>query len=60
VDRELMLEMQFRNGDPTARDFVRGLLISCEFRDGFYRCNSNYRVKEQLVGRVLGREVHGD
>ncbi len=55
-----MLEMQFRNGDPTARDFVRGLLLSCEFRDGFYRCNSNYRVKEQLVGCVLGREVHGD
>jgi phycobilisome rod-core linker protein len=60
VDREPMLEMQFRNGDLTARDFVRGLLLSRKFRDGFYRCNSNYRVVEQIVGRVLGREVHGD
>ena len=60
VDREPMLEMQFRNGDITARDFVRGLLLSRKFREGFYRCNSNYRVVEQIVGRVLGRDVHGD
>lgn len=60
VDREPMLEMQLRNGDITTRDFVRGLLLSRKFREGFYRCNSNYRVVEQLVGRVLGREVHGD
>ncbi|MFM2080275.1 MAG: hypothetical protein RLZZ124_1218 [Cyanobacteriota bacterium] len=60
VDREPMLEMQLRNGDITVREFVRGLLLSRKFREGFYRCNSNYRVVEQLVGRVLGREVHGD
>jgi phycobilisome rod-core linker protein len=60
VDREPMLEMQLRNGDITVRDFVRGLLLSRKFREGFYRCNSNYRVVEQVVGRVLGREVHGD
>ncbi|MBD1192760.1 phycobilisome rod-core linker polypeptide [Vulcanococcus sp. Clear-D1] len=60
VDREPMLEMQFRNGDLTAREFVRGLLLSRKFREGFYRCNSNYQVVEQIVGRVLGRDVHGD
>ena len=60
VDREPMLEMQLRNGDITVRDFVRGLLLSRKFREGFYRCNSNYRVVEQVVGRVLGREVNGD
>jgi phycobilisome rod-core linker protein len=60
VDREPALESQFRNGDLTARDFVRGLLLSRKFRDGFYRCNSNYRVVEQIVGRVLGRDVYGD
>ena len=60
VDREPMLEMQLRNGDISTRDFVRGLLLSRKFREGFYRCNSNYRVVEQIVGRVLGREVHGD
>ena len=60
VDREPMLEMQLRNGDISVREFVRGLLLSRKFREGFYRCNSNYRVVEQVVGRVLGREVHGD
>ena len=60
VDREPMLEMQLRNADITVRDFVRGLLLSRKFREGFYRCNSNYRVVEQIVGRVLGREIHGD
>ena len=60
VDREPMLEMQLRNSDITVRDFVRGLLLSRKFREGFYRCNSNYRVVEQVVGRVLGREVNGD
>ncbi|MEN9495126.1 MAG: phycobilisome Linker polypeptide [Synechococcaceae bacterium WB4_1_0192] len=60
VDREPMLEMQLRNSDITVRDFVRGLLLSRKFREGFYRCNSNYRVVEQVVGRVLGRQVHGD
>lgn len=60
ADREPMLEMQLRNGDITTRDFIRGLLLSRKFREGFYRCNSNYRVVEQLVGRVLGRDVHGD
>jgi phycobilisome rod-core linker protein len=60
VDREPMLESQLRNGDITVRDFVRGLLLSRKFQQGFYQCNSNYRVVEQLVGRVLGREVNGD
>jgi phycobilisome rod-core linker protein len=60
VDREPMLEMQLRNGAINTRDFVRGLLLSRKFREGFYRCNSNYRVVEQVVGRVLGRPVHGE
>ena len=60
VDREPMLEMQLRNGDINTREFVRGLLLSRKFREGFYRCNSNYQVVEQIVGRVLGRDVHGD
>ena len=60
VDREPMLEMQLRNGDINTREFIRGLLLSRKFREGFYRCNSNYQVVEQIVGRVLGRDVHGD
>ncbi len=60
ADREPVLESQLRSGQITARDFVRGLLLSAKFRNDFYRCNSNYRVVDQIVGRVLGRSVHGD
>jgi phycobilisome rod-core linker protein len=60
VDRDPALESQLRNGQITMRDFVRGLLLSRKFRDDFYRCNSNYRMVEQMVNRVLGRPVHGN
>ena len=60
VDRDPALESQLRNGQITMRDFVRGLLLSQKFRDDFYRCNSNYRMVEQVVNRVLGRPVHGN
>ncbi|MEB3235459.1 MAG: phycobilisome rod-core linker polypeptide [Cyanobacteriota bacterium] len=59
VDRDAVLESQLRSGQITTRDFVRGLLKSEKFRNDFYRCNSNYRMVEQVVGRVLGRPVHG-
>ncbi len=60
VDREPVLESQLRRGQITIRDFIRGLLLSRRFREGFYDCNSNYRMVEQLVGRVLGRPVYGE
>jgi phycobilisome rod-core linker protein len=60
VDRDPVLEMRLRSGQITMRDFIRGLLLSEKFRNDFYRCNSNYRVVEQLVGRVLGRPVYGE
>ncbi|MFN5194800.1 MAG: phycobilisome rod-core linker polypeptide [Cyanobacteriota bacterium] len=60
VDREPVLESRLRSGQITMRDFVRGLLNSAKFRNDFYRCNSNYQVVDQIVGRVLGRQVHGD
>jgi phycobilisome rod-core linker protein len=60
VDREVVLESQLRTGQISTRQFIRGLLLSDKFRNDFYRCNSNYRVVEQVVGRVLGRPVHGN
>jgi len=60
ADRDLVLESQLRSGKITVREFVRHLLRSDKFRNDFYRCNSNYRVVEQVVGRVLGRPVHGE
>ncbi|MCP9835066.1 MULTISPECIES: phycobilisome rod-core linker polypeptide [unclassified Cyanobium] len=59
VDRDPALESQLRNGQISVRDFVRSLLLSAKFRNDFYRCNSNYRMVDQIVGRVLGRQVHG-
>lgn len=59
VDRDAVLESQLRSGQISTRDFIRALLKSDKFRRDFYRCNSNYRVVEQVVGRVLGRPVHG-
>ncbi len=59
VDRDAVLESQLRSGQISTRDFIRQLLLSNKFQRDFYRCNSNYRVVEQVVGRVLGRPVHG-
>jgi phycobilisome rod-core linker protein len=59
VDREPVLESRLRSGQISVREFVRGLLHSSKFRNDFYRCNSNTRMVDQLVGRVLGRPVHG-
>ncbi len=60
VDRDPVLEMRLRSGQISVRGFIRGLLLSDKFRNDFYRCNSNYRVVEQIVGRVLGRPVYGE
>lgn len=60
VDRDPALEMRLRSGQITVRDFVRELLLSDKFRQDFYRCNSNYRIVDQIVGRALGRSVHGN
>jgi phycobilisome rod-core linker protein len=60
VDRDPVLESRLRNGQISSREFVRGLLHSRKFRNDFYRCNSNYQMVDQIVGRVLGRPVHGD
>ena len=59
-DREPFLESQLRSGNITARDFIRGLLLSERFQQGYCQCSSNYRMVDQVVGRVLGRPVHGD
>lgn len=60
ADRERFLESQLRNGQITVRDFVRGLVLSNTFRKSFYELNSNYRFVEQVVERVLGREVYNE
>lgn len=60
VDRQVNLESQLRNGQITVRDFIRGLLLSNTFYNSFYSKNSNYRFVEQVVQRVLGRDVYSE
>ena len=59
-DRDIYLESQLRSGYITMRDFVRGLLLSERFQQGYFQCSSNYRMVDQVVGRVLGRSVSGE
>lgn len=59
-DRDPCLESQFRSGGITMRDFVRQLLLSERFQQSYYQCSSNYRMVDQVIGRVLGRSVHND
>lgn len=60
VDREPYLESQYLNGAITAKDFIRGLLLSDRFISDYYQCNSNYRMIDQVIGRVLGRQVYSN
>lgn len=57
-DREIALESQLRNRQITARDFIRGLLLSNTFVDSFYNKNNNYRFVEHCIEKVLGRRVY--
>ncbi|EAQ68488.1 phycobilisome rod-core linker polypeptide CpcG2 (Lrc) [Synechococcus sp. RS9909] len=59
VDRQPMLEMKLRDGGITVRDFMRGLLTSQRFRDGYLHTNSNNRLVDHLISKALGRQPHG-
>lgn len=56
--RQVALESQVKNRAITVRDFIRGLAKS----EGFYRLvvetNSNYRVVELCLKRILGRSPY--
>ena len=58
--RQRFLESQLKSNQMTAREFVRGLLLSDSFRRLNYDVNNNYCFVRLCVGRVLGREVHND
>lgn len=58
ITRQPSLESQLKNRAITVRDFIRGIAKS----DAFYRLvvepNSNYRVVELTLKRILGREPY--
>ena len=55
VDLDPLLEFWLGNNKIIARDCILSLLLSQRFREDLNRCNSNYRVVDQIVGCVLGR-----
>lgn len=53
--RQLNLESQLKNRAITVRDFIRGLAKSEAYRRLVVETNSNYRVVEVTLKRLLGR-----
>ncbi|NJN88733.1 MAG: phycobilisome rod-core linker polypeptide CpcG2 [Leptolyngbyaceae cyanobacterium SL_7_1] len=56
--RQTDLESQLKNRSITVRDFVRGLAKSDVFRTLVVETNSNYRVVELCLKRLLGRSPY--
>lgn len=53
--RQKFLESQLRNRAINVRDFIRGLTKSDVFRTQIVEVNSNYRLVDLILQRVLGR-----
>ncbi len=53
--RQVTLETQLKNRSITVRDFVRGLAKSEVYRKLVVETNSNYRIVELTLKRLLGR-----
>ncbi len=54
-NRQVQLESQLKNRSITVRDFIRGLAKSEAFRRLVVDTNSNYRLVEVCLKRLLGR-----
>ena len=59
-NRQVGLESQLKANQITVREFIRGLLLSPNFRERNYEPNNNYRFVQMCVQRVLGRDVYND
>lgn len=57
-NRQTFLESQFKNGQITVKEFVRGLATSDPFYRYNFEPNDNYRFVELCVQRILGRDVY--
>lgn len=58
--RQRYLESQLRAAQITVRDFIRGLVLSDNFRRLVYDSNDNYRFVRICVQRLLGRDIYGE
>lgn len=57
-NRQIQLESQLKNRSITVRDFIRGLAKSEVFRRLVVDTNSNYRLVEVCLKRLLGRSPY--
>nr|YP_010850790.1 Phycobilisome rod-core linker polypeptide [Lophurella mutabilis]WGH13561.1 Phycobilisome rod-core linker polypeptide [Lophurella mutabilis] len=60
ITRQPFLESQLRFSQITIKDFIKGLLLSSQFRYLNYDVNNNYRFVELCVQRVLGRDIYNE
>ena len=58
-NRQSNLESQLKNRAITVRDFIRGLAKSETYRRLVVESNSNYRIVELTLKRLLGRAPYG-
>lgn len=58
--RQVTLETQLKNRAITVRDFIRGLAKSEVYRRLVLETNSNYRVVELTLKRLLGRAPYNE
>lgn len=56
--RQRDLESQLKNRAITVRDFIRGLAKSDIYREWVVETNSNYRIVELSLKRILGRDSY--
>jgi len=59
-NRQVGLESQLKAHQITVREFIRGLVLSPNFRERNYEPNNNYRFAQMCVQRVLGRDVYDE
>nr|YP_009392223.1 phycobilisome rod-core linker polypeptide [Osmundaria fimbriata]ARW60785.1 phycobilisome rod-core linker polypeptide [Osmundaria fimbriata] len=58
--RQPFLESQLRFNQIKVKDFIKGLLMSSQFRYLNYDMNNNYRFVEMCLQRVLGRDIYNE
>nr|YP_009392018.1 phycobilisome rod-core linker polypeptide [Periphykon beckeri]ARW60366.1 phycobilisome rod-core linker polypeptide [Periphykon beckeri] len=60
ITRQVFLESQLRFNQITIKDFIKGLVLSSQFRYLNYDVNNNYRLVEMCVQRILGRDIYNE
>nr|ARW69285.1 phycobilisome rod-core linker polypeptide [Polysiphonia sp.] len=58
ITRQIFLESQLRFNQITVKDFIKGLIMSSQFRYLNYDVNNNYRFVEMCIQRLLGRDIY--